>query len=80
MDTSFNPINQYDEIMRPPLDTAQLTLIVHVVYVILVGTLLTLYFFHYLCTTLCALLFSQPMEIYVDDEAKLTLHGLVQVQ
>ena len=21
----------------------------------------------------------QPMEIYVDDEAKLTLHGLVQV-
>ena len=25
-----------------------------------------------------ALFFSQPMEIYVDDEAKLTLHGLVQ--
>ena len=22
----------------------------------------------------------QPMEIYVDDEAKLTLHGLVQVE
>ena len=28
---------------------------------------------------LLMILFFQPMEIYVDDEAKLTLHGLVQV-
>ena len=33
------------------------------------------------CGVLCCLLafLLQPMEIYVDDEAKLTLHGLVQV-
>lgn len=33
------------------------------------------------CVVLCCLLafHLQPMEIYVDDEAKLTLHGLVQV-
>ena len=29
-----------------------------------------------LYSDICSL---QPMEIYVDDEAKLTLHGLVQV-
>lgn len=28
---------------------------------------------------LCDICLFQPMEIYVDDEAKLTLHGLVQV-
>lgn len=28
------------------------------------------------CHAVCSF---QPMEIYVDDEAKLTLHGLVQV-
>lgn len=27
----------------------------------------------------CDICSFQPMEIYVDDEAKLTLHGLVQV-
>jgi hypothetical protein len=27
----------------------------------------------------CPVCSFQPMEIYVDDEAKLTLHGLVQV-
>jgi len=27
----------------------------------------------------CEICSFQPMEIYVDDEAKLTLHGLVQV-
>lgn len=27
----------------------------------------------------CDICSLQPMEIYVDDEAKLTLHGLVQV-
>jgi hypothetical protein len=27
----------------------------------------------------CPICSFQPMEIYVDDEAKLTLHGLVQV-
>jgi ATP-dependent RNA helicase UAP56/SUB2 len=26
----------------------------------------------------CVLLYPQPAEIYVDDESKLTLHGLVQ--
>lgn len=32
--------------------------------------------FNSICDHICLL---QPMEIYVDDEAKLTLHGLVQV-
>jgi hypothetical protein len=31
-----------------------------------------------LCLPLLPVLYSQPAEIYVDDESKLTLHGLVQ--
>jgi hypothetical protein len=40
----------------------------------------------YVCVCVCGPMFFcwcfklQPMEIYVDDEAKLTLHGLVQVR